>query len=378
MAKVRKRAPKGSGSLRQRRDGTWEHRVWLHHADGSRYQRSVYGKTPQEAVQKGALVALRRETVSTVRVRLDNYLRAWLDRKRAEWAGATYILYRGYIDRIIIPALGGILLSRLSKSDVVILRDRLIADGSQPPTVDKVLKTLRAALSDAVERELIDQNPAARVRSPRVVAKEKYILSPEEAVLLLDTASRSSRYYALFALAICAGMRESELFALDWEQVELSRQGYVDVVASLGVDSDGKPMRKSTKAKRSRRILLPKIAIAALGHLERRTGAVFTDSQGGRLRKSNFLRREFHPLLRRAGLPRITFHSLRHVANTMLLNEGEGIAVLQQRGGWSSARMPLEVYGHLMVSAQERAVEKIDALLSMHRGQQQAGKRHPR
>lgn len=365
LGKHRQRAPRGSGSLRQRRDGTWEKRVSLRHADGTRYQGSAYGRTPEEAVQKAAILALNRGAKPSSPVSLDAHLRAWVQRKRAEWAGATYLLYRGYVERLIIPALGNAQLERLAKSDVVRFRDQLEADGFRAPTIDKVLKTLKAGLNDAIERDLVKENVAARVRSPRIVPAQKHILTLDEAVCLLDTARESSPYYALFVLAICAGMREGELFALDWEQVDLSN-AHLDVIASLGVDQDALLIRKATKNRRSRRIMLPKMAVGALHALGQSSRPVFSDSHGGRLRKSNFLRREFHPLLARAGLPRITFHSLRHVANTMLLNEGEGIAVLQQRGGWSSARMPLDVYGHLLVSAQERAVNKIDALFAPH------------
>ncbi len=80
------------------------------------------------------------------------------------------------------------------------------------------------------------------------------------------------------------------------------------------------------------------------------------NSEGGPLRKSNFLRREFHPLLLRAGLPKVTFHSIRHVANSILAATGEPISVPQARGGWSSSRMPLDVYGTYSKASSARLI----------------------
>lgn len=51
-------------------------------------------------------------------------------------------------------------------------------------------------------------------------------------------------------------------------------------------------------------------------------GNVFCDTEGGPIRKSNLCRRSFQPLLKRAALPRIRFHDLRHTAATLLLAEG--------------------------------------------------------
>ena len=51
-------------------------------------------------------------------------------------------------------------------------------------------------------------------------------------------------------------------------------------------------------------------------------GFVFTSADGTPLRKSNFIRRVFKPLLKQAELPDVTFHSLRHTANSLLIEAG--------------------------------------------------------
>ena len=70
---------------------------------------------------------------------------------------------------------------------------------------------------------------------------------------------------------------------------------------------------------------------------------VFTDSQGNPLRKSNFIRRTFKPLLRRAELPDVDFHSLRHSSNSFLIKEGADPILVARRNGHVDTRMVLDL-----------------------------------
>lgn len=102
--------------------------------------------------------------------------------------------------------------------------------------------------------------------------------------------------------------------------------------------------------------------LAALSTVRRFGELVFATANGQPIRKSNFLRREFGPLLIRTGVRRITFHALRHTANTLLLIEGVSPNVVAQRMGHSSTRMTLDTYGHVLTGAQRAAADKLDAI----------------
>lgn len=67
--------------------------------------------------------------------------------------------------------------------------------------------------------------------------------------------------------------------------------------------------------------------------------------------------------MKEAGLPKIRFHDLRHTAATLMLNNGVDILVASRRLGHSKPSVTLDVYGHLLVSAQHEAAEKIDKLI---------------
>jgi integrase len=78
---------------------------------------------------------------------------------------------------------------------------------------------LSTALKHAVRLRLIPANPAAEVARPKLEEREMVILTDEQVRQFLTAALRS-RYYALFALAVATGMRQGELLALQWEDVD--------------------------------------------------------------------------------------------------------------------------------------------------------------
>jgi integrase len=91
---------------------------------------------------------------------------------------------------------------------------------------------------------------------------------------------------------------------------------------------------------------------------------VFTDSRGGPLRKRNLLRRWFHPLVAKAGLPRMRFHDLRHAHASLLLSASVHPKVVQERLGHSQVSVTLDTYSHVAPSLQREAAGRIDRLLA--------------
>lgn len=126
-------------------------------------------------------------------------------------------------------------------------------------------------------------------------------------------------------------------------------------------------------AKARRQVDLLAVAVLALrehrkrqlaeGHW-RADGYVFTDTQGGPIRKSGLRRRSFEPLLKKAGLPRIRFHDLRHTAATLALQEGVHPKIVQEMLGHSQISITLDTYSHVLPSMQKEAAAKMDALFA--------------
>ena len=71
----------------------------------------------------------------------------------------------------------------------------------------------------------------------------------------------------------------------------------------------------------------------------------------------------FDRRVRAAGVPRITFHGLRHTAASLALAQGVHPKVVQERLGHSSVAITLDLYSHSVPSLQIDAAAKIGELL---------------
>jgi integrase len=91
-------------------------------------------------------------------------------------------------------------------------------------------------------------------------------------------------------------------------------------------------------------------------------GLVFTTAAGRPIHPRN-VSRALESVLKRAGLPQIRFHDLRHSHATLLLMLGENPRVVQERLGHTQISLTLQTYSHVLPDLQRQAAEKIDRML---------------
>lgn len=369
-----KRRGNNEGSIVQRSDGRWMARVTL--PDGSR--RSLYGKTRAEVagkltdalgdVKKGKPLPAEKETVGA-------YLSRWLsDVCRPAVRPSTYEGYEVIVRLHVSPRIGKLKLARLSPQDLAKLYRELADAGLSPRTVQLTHAVLHKALDQALRWDLVARNPADLVDPPRVERKETTVLSREQAKLLLDR-SQDEPLHALYAVALTGGLREGEVLALTWEDVDWEH-GTVQVRRQLTrVRNEGFKFTEPKTKKGRRTVALPDVAMGALkrhrtAQVEERlrataweeNGLVFCNGVGRPLERQNVMRRSFKPLLERLGLPDLRFHDLRHSAATLLLGLGEHPKVVQERLGHATISITMDVYSHVMPTMQREAARKLDGL----------------
>lgn len=90
---------------------------------------------------------------------------------------------------------------------------------------------------------------------------------------------------------------------------------------------------------------------------------VFPNEKGTPLDGHNFVRRVFDPALRRAGLPKIRFHDLRHSFASLMLAQGEHPKLISEQLGHASVQITLDRYSHLMPQSYDSAGERLEAAL---------------
>ncbi len=173
-------------------------------------------------------------------------------------------------------------------------------------------------------------------------------LTADEAKRFLR-AAQGDRLYPLYYLALHTGMREGELLALRWRDIDFER-GTIHVVRLL-----------KTRTARRQIELLPEDIDVLRRHREtmRREGHeqthVFISATGTALNPPNFQARSFKPLLRAAKCPNVRFHDLRHTAATLLLAEGVHPKIVSERLGHATIAITMDLYQHVSPTMQREA-----------------------
>jgi integrase len=211
---------------------------------------------------------------------------------------------------------------------------------------------LSAILKAAVLAGRIPRNPAQGIRKlPTGHNREDHmqVLDPEQVRAFLEAATDEVR--PLFTTAVMTGLRLGELLALRWDDVDLDgavltvRRSRRRIRGTEGYEfEDGQP-----KSKKSRRVELSRDVINVLRTLPSRftNGGVF-ERRGKPYDPNNLVKRDFRSALRRAGLPRIRFHDLRHTYAALLIAAGAHPKYIQSQLGHASITTTLNTYGHLL------------------------------
>jgi integrase len=199
-------------------------------------------------------------------------------------------------------------------------------------------------------------NPASGAKPPRSSNPEVTALTREQARRLLDTLSaEGDRLEALYALALATGLRIGELLGLRWQDV------------ALDTDHSGGELRVRRTLVRTR----PKregYAGYAFGTPKGGTGrSVRFKAGAARHLRSHKARqkvwRHFASLLKRSNVPSVSFHTLRHTAATLMLENGEHPKAVQEMLGHANISQTLNTYSHVTPNMQSGAAERLDSVL---------------
>lgn len=361
------RAASGSGTIRQRSDGTWEARltVGTDPGTGKPVRKSVYGKTQaevrkkmtatQRAIDNGTYQAPDKTTVS-------QWLDTWMETFCAvKVKPLTYSTYHVAIKNHIKPSLGALRLQAVRGVHVQKLYNRMTADGLSAKTVKNVAAILHKAFSVAVKQGLMQANPCDAAELPKAMHKEITPLTDSEIPLFLE-AIKGHPFEGAYALCLFAGLREGECLGLSWDQVDFEARR---ITISQQLQKEKKKgaryyIAPSTKSGKPRQIEPPEIAFEYLRterrrQTEKRLAAgelwsnpdnlVFTDELGHHFAIPTFYER-FKRIAASIGRPDARPHDLRHTAATVAIAAGADIKSVQDLLGHATASFTLNVYAH--------------------------------
>ena len=379
-----RRRGRGEGSIYRRgSDGRWVGSLVIPET-GKR--KSVTGDTRQEVQRK--LGVLQRDieqglSAGDGRQTVGQYLVSWLETVKPTREESTWVTHESYVRVHFIPVLGRLPLVKLTPQRIQAFYARLLSEGLSGTTVNHMHGSLHKALDAAVRLGLVARNAAELVDVPRMEPHDIHPLNREQARLFL-AAAQGERLEALYTLALATGMRQGELLALHWGDVDLdggSGRGMLSVRWSLRYYQRTFTVKEPKTRRSRRRIALAEQTVEALrAHRARQSrerlkagaawvGAawddlVFCNEIGAPLTSNGQVRSTRQRILRHAGLPEtFRFHDLRHTCATLALASNVNPKVVSEMLGHSTVAITLDIYSHVLPDMQEDAAAAIAAIL---------------
>jgi integrase len=372
---VRRRFQRGSLFKRGKREKVWVARWWedIINADGTmgRMRRSiVIGTVVDFATRRLAMNALteRLRSVNSGTQRPQN-MRTLKDFVRMDWEPvvlptlkyATQKHYKYVLGVHLIPTFGEQRLSDISREAIQTFLITKLRGGLSWETVHHFRCALSKVLGSAEEWGYIADNPARKARLPRREHKsERSILAPAQIRRLIVALPEPTK--SAVTLLVMTGLRIGELLALRWKSVDLGVQALriTETVYEGHFDTP--------KSKRSvRSIPIGPKAISTLSVLRKvaddSDGLVFSTRAGQPLCRRNLLHRQLQPTCEKLGLPKITWHSLRHCHATLLDAVGAPLGTVQAQLGHASSEVTRQIYLHAIPAQQRRAVKGVERLV---------------
>lgn len=424
--KARGRAPNGRSTFENLGNGHWRGRVSMGKDPVTKQPIRPSVSGTYDEVKKGveALEAERdrAKRAGTSGMHVGEYLDHWLQyRLLLNGKESTYNNYESNVRLFLKPQLGDVPLRDLTYKQIELCLTRItrikpIKGNPTPPellpasadTKEAVLKTIRAALTRAIEEGLLDDNPASRVKAPKPSNKAVIVFEAEEVDLILQTAFNEFGALGLarVCIAILGGARQAEALGMRWST---TRQGEAYIHQSrprrywnhgCGAQPCGQK-RKQDCPQRWRRPLLDDVKSEA-GHRTIVLGAmtmealralkaqqardrlaagdlwgvrhntkgvlekdgydwVFVDKMGCRLdhrRDAEMWQR----IVKASGLNHLKLHGARHTGATFALASGVDEVTIMKQFGWSTRAM-LKKYGHPGTTDQRRLADGIEGMI---------------
>ena len=218
-------------------------------------------------------------------------------------------------------------------------------------------------------RDDIILHPAKGIELPSLEQKPVKAFTLEEQARFFEVA-KSYSYYEAFIFAVDTGVREGELLALTWDDIDL-KNGMLYVSKNLVAVKDritGKQklvVQDTPKTSNAiRAIPLTTRALTLLKSLklkrQSKTNIVFCTNRYTYIYPKN-LRRAFQCVLKRAGIEQLGLHVLRHTFATRLFEKGANPKTVSTLLGHANVGITLDIYTHVEPEQMKEAIRLLES-----------------
>ena len=321
----------------------------------------------------------RGEHVAPSKLTFADYLiDRWLPTRESQLAPSTFESYSANVRHHIAPALGSARLQGLSADVLTRFYGERLASGLSARTVRYLHAIIHKALADALSWGLVVRNVADAASPPSNSAAKgppAATWSAAELATFMGSVA-GKRLEPLWRLYATTGLRRGEALGLTWRDVDLDA-GTI-AVAKARVSTEAGVVDSSPKSGRGRAVALDAGTVAKLREHRKRQleerlawGPAYADGDYVFCRKDgtpyapDYVTRAFRDAIKRAEVPRIRLHDLRHSWASLALAAGVNPKVVSERLGHATVSFTLDVYSHVLPGVQEDAAEKVAALVGL-------------
>lgn len=352
--------------FRERANGLMELRLQVTMADGTREQRSFYGKTKTICKQKYEDYIQGERQKADKRKTVDGFAREWIEIKRSQVSYRTWKNYDYYMFSHVVPYLGGNRkLSSIKPMDIekMMLHCVDLSDSSK----HHILLTAKQMFKAAQKNGLIIMNPCDDIKYRKTdELKELVVYTPEEIQVILEHLHETPIGTGI-GLMLYAGLRTEEVCALQWDDVNLEEDiitvRHVITVTEKHEYSDV----RNTKSKKMRKLPIPPELHAILASSERvKDNPYVIPYQGGKrtypyeylFYTPNVYFERYEKFMKSLPIRYLSPHKLRHTYGTYLTRSGADLPSIQKLMGHSSVNTT-RIYTDVGLDDQRTAVAKL-------------------
>ena len=353
---------------------------------------ALYARTPEELTEKVAIV---KEDIAKEIYRQENptvreYASTWLELVTADMKAKNKELYESSINLHVLPIIGDKYLSEVQPDDARLVMVAL--SGKSASLQGKVLNAMRKMFENAVDNELIQKNPCAKLKNTGYKAKEKTALSDEQVATLLD-AVHGTRAEPFIMLGVYTGMRREEILALQWDCVFLpkNKAPYVVVKRALRWINNQPEVNEILKSDAAQRTIpIPSQLAEYLKGIRQDAGYVVGSEPLSQTQFKNLWRivtnrcvgektykvpysktKEKATFVREKGAKSrggdfyytidfpVSPHILRHTYITNLIMSGADLKTVQYLAGHADIKVTLDIYTHLVDRSPQKLLTEI-------------------